>query len=57
MMFKDIVQNYFKATNGFPVILVHGFISDGKTWIMQHLYDLPQSVYKSMLPMYAKREV
>lgn len=48
----DGVKIYYEVHgNGFPVLLVHGFISDGQTWKGAALYtDLIQAGYQVIVP-------
>jgi pimeloyl-ACP methyl ester carboxylesterase len=48
----DGVKIHYRVTgDGFPVLLVHGFISDGETWKRAALFnDLLQAGYKVIVP-------
>ena len=49
--FDGTVIHYEVSGDGFPVLLVHGFISDGATWKKAPLYlDLLQAGYKVIIP-------
>jgi pimeloyl-ACP methyl ester carboxylesterase len=49
--FDDVKIHYQVFGNGYPVLLVHGFISDGQSWKSTSLFnDLQAAGYKIIVP-------